>query len=221
LHHLRDFLRLKKDAPIGLLDGKGGEAEGKLMDVTSRRAQVRILSVQRSVRKKPLLILACALPKKSKFEFIIEKATELGADEIIPLLTKRTEIDLTETRLHRKHLRFQTVAVNAAKQSQRAFLPVIHPVTPFEEALASLTAKTVAVIPSLDGEHPGILTVLKTLKSPAAVSFFIGPEGDFTPAEYTQARASGCLAVTLGKTVLKVETAALCALSCAGVFFHA
>ena len=220
LHHLRDVLRLKKHAPVYLFDGKGREASGNLLAVTSKKAEAEILSVHEVKREKPLLILACALPKKSKFEFIIEKATELGADEIIPLKTQRTEMNLTRDRLVKKHLRYQTVAVNAAKQSRRGFIPLIHPIMNFPPALDLLTRTTGAVIPSLTGKRDNIFNVFKTFKTPEAVSFLIGPEGDFTPEEYAQAKEQGCLPVTLGPNVLKVETAAVCALSCANLFFR-
>ncbi|MCK5014147.1 MAG: 16S rRNA (uracil(1498)-N(3))-methyltransferase [Candidatus Omnitrophica bacterium] len=221
LHHLRDVLRLKKNAQVDLFDGKGREASGSLLSITSQKAEVKILSVKESKRQGPLLILACALPKKSKFEFIIEKATELGVDEIIPLQTQRTEKNLNGNRLVKKLSRYQTVAVNAAKQSQRSFVPVIHPVTDFPSTLDLLTKTTRTIIPSLRGKRENILNVFKKLKSPKAISFLIGPEGDFAPEEYERAESSGCIAVTLGETILKVETAAICTLSCANLFFRA
>lgn len=219
LHHLRDVLRLKKNDRVYLFDGKGAEAAGSLRAVTSRKADVQIQTVTQFERKKPLIILACALPKKSKFEFIIEKAAELGADEIIPLRTLRTEIRLKGGRLDKKNLRYQTVAVNAAKQSRRAVVPAVHPVTDFPAALDRLAKTTVPFIPSLSGERENLLAAFRDAGSPAAVSFLIGPEGDFTPEEYALAREHGCIPVTLGETVLRVETAAICSLACAGLFF--
>lgn len=220
LHHLKNVLRLKMNSPVDLFDGKGREASGKLLSVASKKAEVQILSVKESKHKSPSLILACALPKKSKFEMIIEKATELGVDEIIPLKTQRTEVNLTGTRLEKKQLRYQTVAINAAKQSQRNFIPLIHPITDFSSAVKHLTQNTHTVIPSLSGKRQNMVTALKNVKSPKAVSFLIGPEGDFTPEEYDHARRNNCIAVTLGDTVLKVETAAICALSFANLLFR-
>ncbi len=94
LHHLRDVLRLKANAEVFLFDGKGREASGILLAVTSKQADIQISSVKQFRPQKPLIILACALPKKTKFEWIVEKATELGVDEIIPIKTIRTEVDL-------------------------------------------------------------------------------------------------------------------------------
>ena len=220
LHHLRNVLRLKKNDAVYLFDGKGKEASGKLLTVTPKQADVQIHSVKQSKRKKPLIILACALPKRSKFEFIIEKATELGVDEIIPLKTRRTEIHLRGNRLDKKYLRYQTVAVNASKQSSRSFIPTVHPITDFDSVLDHLIKTTDPIIPSLTGKRGNIFSVFEKIKSPKAISLLIGPEGDFTSEEYAQAKERGCLPVTLGETVLKVETAAICALSCTNLFFR-
>ena len=220
LHHLRNVLRLKKGSEVFIFDGRGEEASGILTAVTPQAATVQIKSVSQFKPQKPLIILACALPKKTKFELIIEKATELGVDEIIPLKTKRTEIDLKGDRLDKKHLRYQTIALNASKQSNRHIIPTIHPITAFAPALDLLTKTTDAIIPSLSGKRKNILAAFKELKSSKAISFLVGPEGDFTPEEYGQANEKGCLPVTLGKTTLKVETAAICTVSCANLFFR-
>ena len=220
LHHLRNVLRLKKNAEITLFDGKGKEAKGILLSVTAQKATIKIQSVRQLERKKPLILLACALPKKSKFEMIIEKATELGVDEIIPLKTDRTEIKISDERQIKKQLRYQAIAINASKQSKRTIIPIIHPITDFSTALGDLTKNTITIIPSLTGNTKNIFSIFEKIKSPKAISFLIGPEGDFTPEEYAQAQDQGCIPVTLGKTILKVETAAICTLSCANLFFH-
>ncbi len=221
LHHLRDVLRLKPNAAVVLFDGKGGEASGTLLTVASKRAEILISSTRQLQKKRPSLILACALPKRTKFEWIIEKATELGVDEILPMKTARTEIDLKGGRSEKKIVRYQTVAINAAKQSQRSMIPKIHPVTQFASAIDQLTQTTQVIIPSLLGNRKNILHAFQELKSPEGISFLIGPEGDFTPQEYAHAAEKGCIPVTLGETTLKVETAAICALSCANLFFRA
>jgi len=151
---------------------------------------------------------------------IIEKATELDVDEIIPMITNRTEVKLTDSRQAKKQLRYQTIAINAAKQSKRTIVPVIHPVTDFSSALDQLTKTTIAIIPSLVDSPENLLNAFEKIRSPEAVSILIGPEGDFTPEEYAQAQHKGCIPVTLGKTILKVETAAICSLSCANLFFR-
>lgn len=219
LHHLRNVLRLKKGDTLMIFNNQGEEATGRVDTLQPAKATVVIESVRKESADLPVMLLACAVPKKSKFEWIIEKATELGVDEIIPLQTKRTEIDLKGDRLAKKIVRYQDVAVNAAKQSGRLRVPVIHPVTDLAMVLKFFPEGTTVFIPSLSGERKNILEAFKAVPSPSRVAFLIGPEGDFTPQEYDLARARGCVAVSLGETVLKVETAAITAVACASLFY--
>ena len=220
LHHLREVLRLKKNDAVDLFNGNGMEASGCIVAISPLRVDIRIQSVREHQPSGASIILACAVPKKTKFELIVEKATELGVREIIPLKTSRTEVKLDGHRLSHKFARYKTVAVNAAKQSNRAVIPLIHPITAFPSALKHLTKTTTAIIPSLSGKNENLLAALGRLKSPTAISVFIGPEGDFTLEEYRQAQQCGCIPVSLGETILKVETAAICAVSCVHLFFH-
>lgn len=220
LHHLRNVLRLKKGDPLTIFNNQGEEATGRIDTIQPAKVTVAVESVRKDKPDLPVIILACAVPKKSKFESIIEKATELSVDEIIPLKTKRTEMELKGDRLQRKIIRYQEVAVNAAKQSRRLRVPVIHPVTDLAGGLKFFPEGTTVFILSLSGERKNILEAFKTAPSPSRVAFLIGPEGDFTPQEYDLARANGCIGVSLGKTVLKVETAALVAIACAQLWFR-
>ena len=219
IHHLHDVLRLKKDDEISIFDGRGSQATGRISACLPLEVQIEIIKVEKITSSMPRIILACAIPKKTKFEWIIEKATELGVSEIIPLKTKRTEIDLKGDRLEKKIQRYQTVAVNAAKQSKRVTVPLIHTITAFDAALSVLTQNATVIIPSLSGKREPLLTVLLKIKPSTPIAFLIGPEGDFTKEEYGQARARGCHAVTLGETTLKVETAAIATLACAQIFY--
>ncbi len=220
LHHLRHVLRMKRNTPIEVFNGEGREATGFLLSISNHKAVIQIDRVKKCEPKIPHFILACAVPKRSKFELIIEKATELNVDEIIPLTTERTEMHLTRDRLAKKHLRYQAVALNASKQSKRILIPKIHPITEFATALEYVIPLGPVIIPSLMEDTQNLLGSFQTIKSSKVISFFIGPEGDFTALEYQQAQETGCLPVTLGKTILKVETAAICTLSCANTFFH-
>ena len=220
LHHLRDVLRLKKGDVLTIFNKEGEEATGRILGSQSAQVTVAIESLREDIPTPPVIILACAIPKKSKFELIIEKATELGVDEIIPLKTKRTEIDLKGDRLARKVFRYQDVAANAAKQSRRLRVPVIHPITDFTSVMKLFLKETTIFIPSLAGERKNILETFISVPSPSRVAFLIGPEGDFTPQEYAFARTHGCIGVSLGETVLKVETAAVVAVACAQLWFR-
>ncbi len=220
IHHIRDVLRLKEGEPIAVFNQKGEEAVGEICECSARRIRVEVRKVFQVQRQTPEIVLACAIPKKSKFEFIIEKATELGVDTIIPLQTQRTEINLKGERLQSKCARYRSVAVNAAKQSRRSYVPVLRPVMDFSSAIKFLVGDSVVFIPSLEDERAPILAALARPTSTSKVAFLIGPEGDFTPEEYTEAQASGCIPVSLGPNILKVETAALVAVACASLYYR-
>ncbi len=218
IHHCVHVLRLKKGNPVAIFNKNNEEGEGKLFEISANKVTIEIKSSRAIDIKFPLITLACAMPKKSKFETIIEKATELGVYEIIPLQTKRTEIILKGDREEKRLTRFQTVAINAAKQSKRVNVPQILPVMEFSKALDYLKQNTTVIIPSLLGERVPLFRALEQTKNAQRISFLIGPEGDFTPEEYLLAQTAGCLSVSLGETVLKVETAALCVVACAKQF---
>ncbi len=220
IHHLRSVLRLKKGDTIVLFNGKGEEAEGEIIAMDAKRVEVKVEKLKKIEKRGPAIILACAIPKRGKFELIIEKATELGVDEIIPLKTERSEIHLKDERLKSKHARYQTVALNAAKQCRRSTIPVVHPVTPLTDAFEQFKSKATLVIPSLEEKKTTFLQVFSEIKSPSQIVFFIGPEGDFSPQEYALAKKAGCIPVTLGETTLRVETAAIAVVAAARLFLN-
>ncbi len=210
IHHIKSVLRLKKGDVVQVFNGQDQEADVALESVGDALITAKI----KTLRDKPVssgvkIILACAPPKKGKFEFIIEKTTELGVSEIIPIQTKRTEVVFSEERMKGKLSRFEAVAMNAAKQSKRRDIPKIHPMRPLIDVLKQLDPKGAHVFPSLNGHSTHIREVLLKADRKAVVTIFIGPEGDFTPEEVKQAVAHGCVPVSLGSSVLKVETAAI------------
>lgn len=214
IHHLTSVLRLKKDDGITIFNGKGLAAQGVIKSISKNTVEVEAISFITTKPSTPLIVLACAVPKRSKFETIIEKSTELGVDEIIPLKTTRTEIKVSAAASSRQNTRYQDVAINAAKQCGRSFLPQIHPLTDFKNVLSQISSNDLAIIGSLKGE-PKRLPDIKILdtKEKGRIIVFIGPEGDFTDEEIASAIQKSCIPVTLGPNVLKVETAALSSIS--------
>ncbi len=212
VHHMKDVLRLKKGAVIQIFNGQNQEAEVMIQDFTQQGLKVEVQSIRQASSKKVKIILACAPPKKDKFEWIIEKCTELGVDEIIPLKTKRGDVVYSSDKMAGKLSRFQKVAMNASKQSKRTDLPKIHPMTDLSQVLKNLDPQGLHLFPSLNGKSKHIKEIIgnSTNKS---VTIFIGPEGDFTPDEVEQAVKAGCVPISLGDTVLKVETAAIATVS--------
>jgi 16S rRNA (uracil1498-N3)-methyltransferase len=212
IHHIKDVLRLTKGSLIQIFNAKSQQADVIIDEINEDAVAVRVLTVTKAQQKQAKIILACAPPKKGKFELIIEKCTELGVDEIIPLKTKRTEVIFKEDRMAGKLSRFKTVAVNAAKQSKRSKVPKIHPMTALPEILKKLEPNGLHLFPSLHQNAKHIREVLLEADN-KPITIFIGPEGDFTPDELELAVKSGCVPVSLGDTVLKVETAAIAAVA--------
>lgn len=221
LHHLKNVLRLKEGGKVVIFDGKGKEAEGTITSIKQDRVQLSLKNIRGESAKRLSVILACAIPKKAKFETIIEKCTELGVDEIVPLKTQRSEVHLTGERAVSKSARYQTVAVNAAKQCARKTVPKIHPITNFENAILGFANKeTACFIPCLPGQRQSLNSAMGNMEQKyRRFLFLIGPEGDFTEGEINLATAHGCVPVSLGETVLKVDTAAIAVVAMARFFF--
>jgi 16S rRNA (uracil1498-N3)-methyltransferase len=223
LHHLKSVLRLKLGDEVEFVNGQGLLARGILNLLTKTRAEAKIDRVETFSRKTgPRIVLACALPKKAKFEYILEKVTELGVDEIVPLVTERTEVVVGKTKAERKDQRFFRVVLNACKQSRRVWFPEIHPVMTFTDALKTFAGESNALfIPWLGGERSSLKKVFEDTSwmDVAKVVFFIGPEGDFTPQEVALAVKSGAVPLDLGEMVLKVDTAAVAVVAYAKFIF--
>ena len=209
LHHLIHVLRAKPGDPVTIFSGKGLKALGVITAATNKEVRVALHSFSEDALPQPLLVLACAIPKRSKFEIIIEKCTELGVDEIIPLRTTRTLISHSQKAFEGKHKRFAEVALNACKQCQRAFLPKVHPITDFQNALSMLTPDDIGLIGSLGNDQKRLSDLSQEqLRTCRKVFCLIGPEGDFTSEELKLSLSKGFIPVTLGPNILKVDTAA-------------
>ncbi len=221
IHHLKNVLRLKKDDQVVVFNTDGREAVGSILSLSPHAVLIRVDYLRPSIpHKTTRVILACAIPKKSKFETIIEKTTELGVDEIIPLLTQRTIVNLKGDQAIRKSWRYQTIATNAAKQCGRRDVPHIHPATKFSDILKSIDSTTTGFIPNLSQKGQNIVKEIQSVRQPKKVIFLIGPEGDFTPEETAAAMKVGLIPVSLGPLVLKVDTAAIAVISLANLFFN-
>jgi len=223
-HHLYHVLRIRRGQDVCLFNGQGWEAVGTIDSCDARQVVVILQEIRKISLMQPQLILACALPKKSKFETIIEKCTEMGVDQIVPLTTARTEVRPTSEKEDKMSARYLTVAINAAKQCARATIPTIHPIQNFAKYLAEIKKvadpKRFMFIPCLTGKRKGLANQLQSLNSPGSLVFFIGPEGDFTKEEVLQAQEIGCIPISLGPTTLKVDTAALAVIAFSNLLFR-
>ncbi|MDD5005958.1 MAG: RsmE family RNA methyltransferase [Candidatus Omnitrophica bacterium] len=219
LHHLKDVLRLKNQDKVTVIDGNGTELICEISHLGKHGAKLNIL--ERHTYKKeelPLrLTVACAVPKKSKIDFIVEKLTEIGTEKIILLKTERTEVNLKD--YSRKLVRFKKIAESSLKQSGNLFLPQIDFLN--FEGLMRLKLDgdfDLAVIPNLAGSTQNLKDVLE--KKPAKnILVAIGPEGDFSKEEIDSAQQAGFISVSLGDSVLKVDTAAIVAAGFIKLYF--
>ena len=213
IHHIRDVMRLKKGIAVDVFDGKGKAYSGNIKELDKNSIIIEIKKTL-SLEKEPSFNITFyqAIPKKSKIDFIIEKAVELGVSAIVPIITERTVPVIKEKRL-KKIDRWTRIAKSAAKQCGRAKLPVILDVTNFKDALNMAKKNDLIIFAALDKSAVPLKDILRSIK-PKDVAIFVGPEGDFSPKEISLAKEEGCKISSLGKLVLRVETAGIYILSC-------
>ncbi len=212
LHHLRDVLRLKVNDKVSFSDSLGNDYAGTLTAVGKHQAEAEVALV-RAARENPVkLTVACAIPKNTRFDDVVDFLTQLGVEKIIPMQTERMVVKLDEARALEKHKRWRKIAQSAARQSRRSLIPDITPVTDFINVIKQSAAYNLKLIPHLSGARNLIKDVMKE-KELQSIIVLIGPEGDFTPEEMALALDNGFTPVSLGDTVLRVATAAIAAAS--------
>lgn len=217
-HHAVRVLRVRRGDRVTVLDGAGSEFLCVIQDCDPDNIQLVVVQ-KKSIPPLPCQItLLQALPKGRIFESIIQKATELGVHRILPLLSERVVAHFGDEDGLQKRDKWQQVAIEAIKQCGGVWLPEIEaPVTP-AQFLAGKKPVELSLIASLrsDRRHPReCFRVFQSEhgRMPRSVCIWIGPEGDFTPAEVRAIQSAGALPISLGKLVLRVETAAVYCLS--------
>ena len=219
IHHLSSVRRLKKGDRVLVFDGKSQEYECVIDNITKDKAELSVVKARKAVPVKFDLTLACALPKKVKLDYIIEKTVELGVDRIIPIKTARTIVEYSPEKAKEKLKRWQAIAVEASKQCGRIKLPEIELISEFSKVVSQAKNYELAVIPHLGPGNKSLKEVFCDFK-PSAIIIFIGPEGDFSPQEIKLAKENGCIGASLGDLVLKVDTAAISVVAFLRLFTH-
>lgn len=210
--HLRDSLRLELGEQIWVCDGHSTRYLMELTRVTKQELTGRILSTRREpVRTAPRLRLAQALLKGEKMDWVIQKATELGVSEIIPLQSRHTIVHLRPERLDAQLARWQRIALEAAQQSEQWHMPVIAQPQTLTTCLASLPAPALSLILTERREGQSLHNVPLPEGGNESVLVLIGPEGGWAKEEVAQAEQAGCTLMTLGPHILRAETAAIVA----------
>ncbi|MBC2595804.1 16S rRNA (uracil(1498)-N(3))-methyltransferase [Ruficoccus amylovorans] len=210
-HHLVRVLRARRGDPVTLFDGRGEAWQASLAVVENRRAVAEVHGREALESPGHRLILVLALVKGKAFDEIIRQATQLGVTEIRPVATAHCEVKLDGGRAASKLDHWRAVAVEACKQSGNLRLPEILEPLPLSEAVR-LPAGLKLVASLEEGTVP-LVEALQGASASAPWEIAIGPEGDFSPAEYGLLRGAGYRPVSLARHVLRAETAALYALS--------
>jgi 16S rRNA (uracil1498-N3)-methyltransferase len=209
-HQVCHVLRLKAGDTIVVLDGTGAEFDVTLTIASGREVVGRIVD-KREATGEPNVQIALfqGLLTREKFEWVLQKGTEVGVSRFIPVQTERTLLRAGQID-PRKLDRWQRIVTEAAEQSHRGWVPRIELPIPFAEALARLGEFDRALIAATSGRSRTLRDVLTAGgKAPSSVAILIGPEGGFSDEETAQACESGAVAVSLGPRILRTETAAI------------
>ncbi len=215
VNHMKNVLRMKPGEQVLISNGIDRDYHCEIAAITPEEVTARILSVDEEGTELPAkLYLFQGLPKSDKMELIIQKAVELGVYQVIPVMTKRAVVKLDAKKEEAKVKRWNSIAESAAKQSKRMIIPEVTGVMTLREAFAFAKDLDVNLIPF---EHAkgmaGTKRELERIKPGMSVGIFIGPEGGFEDAEIEAASAVDIRPVTLGKRILRTETAGLAILS--------
>jgi 16S rRNA (uracil1498-N3)-methyltransferase len=212
--HLVRVLRLGPGAQVVAFDGCGHEYVTLVERLETKGVVCRIL---RDAVEEPspavCITLGQGLPRAEKFDWVIQKTTELGVSAIVPLITERVISHVSGPHIARKVGRWEKLAREACKQSGRATLPHLSPPTPLQTFLASCQSAELKLILWEGEDTRPLRTILATSTSVASVAVVVGPEGGLTPQEVACGEIYGFLAVGLGKRILRTETAGVVAVT--------
>jgi len=218
--HIVTVLRKRKGDEIDIFDGCGNEFRVRILEIDKSEGFTKIkanIITQKGKETEPKLKITLfqSIPKGNRIDFIIQKSTEIGVSEIVPITTERTIVKLDCKRMKERALRWQKIAQEAAKQSRRNFIPQVGPVLDFPQALKEFSAgkPQMGIIAWETEEKNHLREVLRSSvgcgNSHFRLAIFIGPEGGFTPEEVEKARRVGVVPVSLGPRILRTETAGL------------
>lgn len=202
--HMIGVLRMQKGEDVLLTDGKGTKAKASITDDNRKKCAVQIVSVEKDEESFPKICIAISIIKNaSRFEWFLEKAAEIGINEIIPLVCERTEKERF------RYDRMKGILVSAMLQSQQTWLPLLHEPTSFNDVIKQATQPQKFIAHCLPEEKQSLPNQLINQLTNKLI--LIGPEGDFTQKEINLALQNNFVPVTLGITRLRTETAGIVA----------
>ena len=214
-NHIRNVLRIGAEEKVSVYDGAYHEYICSLDHYEKETAVLKILEMKPSENElRSKLYLFQGLPKQDKMDLIIQKAVELGVHAIIPVQMHRCIVKYDEKKEKAKLKRWQTIAESAAKQSARAIIPEVGAIINYDDALIFAASLDTVFVPyEYEEDMARTKERIATLSPGSSIGIFIGPEGGFEDDEIQKARERGFETISLGRRILRTETAGLCALS--------
>lgn len=215
VNHIKNVLRMKIGETVLVSDGNDREYTCTLQNISDEEVIAKIEDVDGPTRELPIKVtLFQALPKGDKMETIIQKMVELGAYEIVPVSTKRCIVKLDDKKAAAKVKRWNAIAESAAKQSKRGIIPQVAMPMSYKNGLKKAEEMDMVLIPYENAENMAhTREVISRIKEGMNVGIFVGPEGGFATEEVEEAINSGAFDITLGRRILRTETAGMALMS--------
>lgn len=219
VNHIKNVLRMRVGEELSVSNGQDGkEYRCAIADFSEDGIRCELRFVKEDGVELPVrVVLFQGLPKGDKMELIVQKAVELGVYEIVPVAARRCVVKLDDKKAAAKVARWQSIAEAAAKQSKRGIIPRVSPVTDFDRAAERAAGMDVRLIPYEMAEGmERTRRLLSAIRPGQEVAVFIGPEGGFEESEIAKAAEKGVEPVTLGRRILRTETAGMTVLAWLG-----
>lgn len=215
VNHIKNVLRMKIGETILISDGDDREYICRICEINTDEVVADIEDMNGQTRELPIQVtLFQALPKGDKMETIIQKMVELGACNIVPVSTKRCVVKLDEKKAQTKVKRWNAIAESAAKQAKRGIIPKVSEPVEFKQAIKMAASMDMIFIPYEEAENMSATRILfSKIEKGMEIGIFIGPEGGFAQEEVESAGQIGAEAITLGKRILRTETAGMAVMS--------
>lgn len=218
VHHISKVMRYKAGDKIICSNGNGIDVIAEIKEITAQQVECVVVStIEESNEAKVNITLAQSLPKADKMELIIQKGTEVGVSSFIPFVSQRTVVQLNEKKEQKKLERWHKIAKEAAEQAHRSIVPEIYSVLSWKELLIRFKQETTLIAYEKE-TSTALYQMVEENSQHKSFLIVIGPEGGFTEEEIKQAEEAGAISISLGKRILRAETAGIVA--AANIIYH-